>query len=123
MGIFWESLSIDTKTKIENSLLSSAMNENQLSQFLSVCLLVNYEWWDRDIMENLIFQTLQRLYGEKDRIKYYVAPSFVKTMVTLGKRPFQWDLLPKEVQDSLRNAIELFAPVFTEQEFTDLSQG
>jgi hypothetical protein len=123
LGIPWADLSDQTKREIKKFLLSGAMNEEQLSQSISACQLVNFIWWDQDKMENHIFQTIQRLYGEKDQIKHDAAPWFVKTIVALGKRPFQWDLLPKEVQDSLRNATELFASVFTEQEITDLSDG
>jgi hypothetical protein len=126
MEIPWAYLSVATERKIENSLISSAankMNEKQLAEFLVASLLVKYEWWNQDKMGSLIFQSIQRLYGDKDQIKHDAAPWFVKTIVALGKRPFHWDLLPKEVQDSLRNATELFAPVFTEQEITDLSDG
>jgi hypothetical protein len=126
MGIPWAYLSRHVKTKILTFLVSSSaekMNEKQLSLFLSACLLVNFKWQYQENIQIMIFQTIQRLYGEKDSIKYDVAPSFVKTIVCLGKRQLQWDLLLKEVQDSLRNAIELFAPVFTEQEITDLSDG
>jgi hypothetical protein len=125
MGILWADLSEHIKTKIKAFLKSSSaekMNEKQLSHFLSACLLVNFKWQYRNT-KYTVFQTIQRLYGGKDRLEYDVAPSFVKTIVALGKRQLQWDHFPKEVQDSLRNAIGLFAPVFTEQEITDLCDG
>jgi hypothetical protein len=101
------------------------MNEEELSQFVSACPFVTYEWWKMKHykMKYMIFQTIQRLYGDKKRIKNDAAPWFVKTIVALGKRRLQWDRFPKKIQDSLRNATELFAPVFTEQEATDLREG